>query len=117
MPWKLWTWFRALREPLTSRSFLRAPCRYSNRGASGGAGVMIALLAHQLYEPAGNASAITERPAVKSANEGRRPMPITSDKKRGAADSTTAQAVAAALRVSATGDTVAASGPRPRLRS
>ena len=38
--------------PLTSQSFPRAPCRNSNRGASGGAGVMIVLLALALYAAA-----------------------------------------------------------------
>ena len=61
--------------------------------------------------------AISDSSAVRSANEERETLPVTSDEKRGAADSTAAQAVAAALRVSATGDTVTASGPRPRLRS
>ena len=103
--------------PLTSRSFLRAPCRYSNRGASGGAGVMIVLLVLALYAAAGVARAISDSSAVRSANEERETLPVTSDKKRGAADCTAAQAVAAAHRASGMGNTVMASGPRPRLRS
>jgi hypothetical protein len=39
--------------PLTSQSFPRASCRYSNCGGSGGADVMIVLVVLALYAAAG----------------------------------------------------------------
>jgi hypothetical protein len=52
-----------------------------HRGASGGAGVMIAPLVLALYAAAGVARAISDGSAVRSANEERETLPVTSDEK------------------------------------
>jgi len=61
--------------------------------------------------------AISDSPAVRSAYQGREALPVASRRKRAVVGCTAAQAVAAALLESGMGNTVTASGPRPRLRN
>ena len=61
--------------------------------------------------------AISDSPAVRSAYKERETLPVASDEKKGAVDCTAAQEVAVPLLASGMGNTVTASGPRPRLRS
>ena len=61
--------------------------------------------------------AISDSPSVRSADQEWETLPVASDEKGVAVDCTAAQAVAAALLANGMGNTVTASGPRPRLRS